>query len=43
MEKERIRLDLTIKGETFAAFLVKDDKSPNHWLLSGYEVRSART
>ena len=27
----------------YTALLVKEDKSPNHWLLSGYEVRSART
>ncbi len=42
-EKERIRLDMTIKGEKYLVFLVLDDKSKNHWLLSGFELRSART
>lgn len=41
-EIDRIRLALNIKDELYVAFLVKDEKSPNHWLLSGYEVRAAR-
>jgi hypothetical protein len=42
-ETSRVRLVLQIKDETYVAFLVKDGKSGNYWLLSGYELRRART
>ena len=43
LEKDRIRLDHTVRAQLFTVILVKDNKGSNHWLLSGYEVRAART
>lgn len=41
-EIDRKGISFTIKGELYTAVLIKDQKSKNHWLLSGYEVRAAR-
>jgi len=42
LEGERVRLELTVLGQHFRVVLVKDGKADNYWLLTGYELRSAR-